>query len=52
MGENDTVIIPAMNIHFERIYMSFGVKCYAMRSLPINKKTVTQRFTQFIGHKM
>ena len=36
-----------MNIHFERIYTSFGVKCYAMRSLRINKKTVTQRFTQF-----
>ena len=25
----------------------FSVKCYAMRSLRINKKTVTQRFTQF-----
>ena len=36
-----------MNIHFEQIYTSFGVKClYAMRSLRINKKTVTQRFTQ------
>ena len=32
------IIIPAMNIHFERIYTSFGVKCYAMRSLRINKK--------------
>ena len=41
------IIIPAMNIHFEQIYTSFGIKCYAMRSLHINKKTVTQRFTQF-----
>ena len=39
MGKNDNYTGNEYNIHFERIYMSFGVKCYAMGSLHINKET-------------